>query len=242
MRLRPCRPSPGGDLSLHRRQCGGATVGRTQELRGKHRERGGGGGTLHGKEVEEQRKTIRTDGSGLVSGRVGAAAVWWRDAHTPPPWAGPPRSHPLHHILHSAARCLSIDPLSLYLRNLRYMAQVHTDRLGAGLRRPQLRRVKKTLAGRYYQLLSDHAVAGDPPPVDKKRRIQASVGAPVGSPSHDTTSSPGVGRGTRRQGNVEGDREGVRVEAPTHSSVRFLWDGQATEVVLEFPRATRVGW
>lgn len=69
VKRRPCRPSPSSDLSLHRRQCGGAIVGRTQELRGKHRERGGGGGTLHGKEVEEQRRTIRTDGSGLVSGR-----------------------------------------------------------------------------------------------------------------------------------------------------------------------------
>ena len=31
---------------------------------------------------------------------------------------------------------------------------------GRGLRRPQLRRVRKTLAGRYYQLLSGHAAAG----------------------------------------------------------------------------------
>lgn len=31
---------------------------------------------------------------------------------------------------------------------------------GQGLRRPQLRRVRMTLAGRYYQLLSGHALTG----------------------------------------------------------------------------------
>ena len=32
--------------------------------------------------------------------------------------------------------------------------------LGRGLRRPQLRRVKKTFIGRYYQLLAGHAATG----------------------------------------------------------------------------------
>lgn len=34
-------------------------------------------------------RTIWTDGSRLDNGRVGVAAVWWRDSYTPPPRTGP---------------------------------------------------------------------------------------------------------------------------------------------------------
>ena len=49
------------------------------------------------------------------------------------------------------------------------------------------------------------------------------------------------GMGPAGKENVEGDREGVRVEAPRTPSVKLLWDGRATEAVLELLRTTRVG-
>ena len=40
---------------------------------------------------------------------------------------------------------------------------------------------------------------------------------------------------------MEGDRGGVRVGAPTHPSVRLLWDVRAADAVLEILRTTRAG-
>lgn len=41
---------------------------------------------------------IWTDGSRLDVGKVGAVVVWWREAHTPPPWVGP-HTGATHHPL-----------------------------------------------------------------------------------------------------------------------------------------------
>ena len=40
---------------------------------------------------------------------------------------------------------------------------------------------------------------------------------------------------------MEGYRGGVGVEGAASASVRYLWEGRATDAVLEFLRTTRVG-
>ena len=40
---------------------------------------------------------------------------------------------------------------------------------------------------------------------------------------------------------MEGDRGGFEVEEAASPSVRYLWEGKATDAVLEFLRTTRVG-
>ena len=75
---------------------------------------------------------------------------------------------------------------------------------GRGLRRPQLRRVRKTLAGRYYQLLPGHA-----PPVAvwddgyEGMLVVRQRRAPVATPP--LHQAPGVGPAGEED--VEGNRE-----------------------------------
>ena len=90
---------------------------------------------------------------------------------------------------------------------------------GRGLRRSQLRRLRKMLAGRYCQLLASHAATGFYPlRADKKDGHERVLGvrqwrAPVAAQPLYTVS----GVGPARQEDVEGDRKGVRVKAPTRS-------------------------
>ena len=105
-----------------------------------------------------------------------------------------------------------------------------------------MRRVKKTLAGRYYQLLSGHAETGA-----HRRRFGrtdtaecwwCASGAPQ-SRHHLFTRCPAWRPQTRRLWKDVGEALGW--DRPRAPSVRHLWEGKATDAVLEFLRTTRVG-
>ena len=81
---------------------------------------------------------------------------------------------------------------------------------GRGLRRPQLRKVRKALAGRYYKLLSGQCRDRVSPQSDKENGLERVLvvrqrRAPVTAPPLHPV--PGVGPAGEED--VEGDREGV---------------------------------
>ena len=105
-----------------------------------------------------------------------------------------------------------------------------------------MRRVRKTLAGRYYQLLSGHAETGT-----HRRRFGRTDTAECwwcasGEPQsrhHLFTRCPAWRPQTRRLWKDVG--EALEWDRPKAPSVRHLWKGKATDAVLEFLRTTRVG-
>ena len=112
---------------------------------------------------------------------------------------------------------------------------------GRGLR-PQLRRVRKTLAGRYYQLLSGHAATGTHRlqfgMTDTSECWWCTSGEPQ-SRHHLFARCRAWAPQARRMWKEVGEALGWR--RPRAPSVRFLWDGRSTEAVLKFLRSTRVG-
>ena len=113
---------------------------------------------------------------------------------------------------------------------------------GKGVRRTQLRRVRKTLAGRYYQLLSGHAETGTHRHrfgrTDTPECWWCASGEPQ-SRHHLFTRCPAWRPQTRRLWKDIG--KALRWKRPRAPSVRYLWEGKATDAVLEFLRTTRVG-
>ena len=114
---------------------------------------------------------------------------------------------------------------------------------GKGVRRTQLRRVRKTLAGRYYQLLSGRAETGTHrvrlDRTDTPECWWCTSGEP--QPRHHLfTRCPAWRPQTRRLWKDIG--EACRWERPRAPSVRYLWEGKATSAVLEFLRTTRMGY
>ena len=113
---------------------------------------------------------------------------------------------------------------------------------GRSLRRPPHRRARKTLAGRFYQLLSGHAATG----THRKRFGRADTdeswwcmsGEPQ-SRHHLFTRRPSWTEQRRRLWKDVG--EACEWENPRTPSVRLMWDVRAAEAVLEFLRTTRVG-
>ena len=113
---------------------------------------------------------------------------------------------------------------------------------GRGLRRSPLRRARKTLAGRYYQLLSGHADTG----THRKRFGRTDTadcwwcmsGEPQ-SRHHLFTRCPSWTEQRRRLWKDVG--EACEWEHPRTPSVRLLWDTRAAGAVLEFLRTTRAG-
>ena len=113
---------------------------------------------------------------------------------------------------------------------------------GKGVRRTQLRRVKKTLAGRYYQLLSGHAETGTHRHRFGRTDTPACWWCTSGEPQsrhHLFTTCPAWRPQTRRLGKDVGEALGWK--EPRAPSVRYLWEGRATDVVLEFLCTTRGG-
>ena len=113
---------------------------------------------------------------------------------------------------------------------------------GKGVRRTQLRRVKKTLAGRYYQLLSGHAETGTHRHRFGRTDTPACWWRASGEPQsrhHLFTRCPAWRPQTRRLWKDVGEALGWK--EPRAPSVRYLWEGKATDAVLEFLRTTRVG-
>ena len=110
---------------------------------------------------------------------------------------------------------------------------------GKGTRRTQLRRLRKTLAGRYYQLLSGHAETGTHrvrfDRTDTPECWWCTSGEPQ-SRHHLFTRCPAWRPQTRRL--WKDIREACRWERPRTPSVRYLWEGKA---VMEFLRTTQVG-
>ena len=113
---------------------------------------------------------------------------------------------------------------------------------GRGLRRPQLRRVRKTLAGHYYQLLSGHAATG----TYRRRFGRASTdecwwctSGESQSRHHLFTRCRGWAEQRRRLWKDVG--EACEWDHPRTPSVRLLWDVRAADAVLESLRTTGVG-
>ena len=113
---------------------------------------------------------------------------------------------------------------------------------GRGIKRTQLRRARKTLAGRYYQLLSGHAATGT-----YRRRFGRGEddqcwwcmsGEPQ-SRHHLFTRCRAWLEQRRRLWKDVG--EACEWKHPRTPSVRLLWDVRAAGAVLEFLRTTRVG-
>ena len=114
---------------------------------------------------------------------------------------------------------------------------------GKGVRRTQLRRVKKTLAGRYYQLLSGHAETGTHRHRFGRTDTPACWRCASGesqSRHHLFTRCPAWRPQTRRLWRDIG--EALRWKWPRTPLVRYLWERKATDAVLEFLRTTRVGF
>ena len=105
-----------------------------------------------------------------------------------------------------------------------------------GLRRKHLRRTRKSLAGRYYQLLSRHAAIGTYLVRIKKTDTSECWydNGELQSRNRLFTSSRAWAPQIRRLW------EGLWVETKA-PSVRWPWDVRATEAVFEFLRDTRVG-
>ena len=105
-----------------------------------------------------------------------------------------------------------------------------------------MRRVRKTLAGRYYQLLSGHAETGTHrfrfDRADTPQCWWCASGEPQ-SRHHLFIRCAAWRSQSRRLWKDVG--EVCRRERPRAPSVRLLWDGRATDAVLEFLRTTRVG-
>ena len=113
---------------------------------------------------------------------------------------------------------------------------------GRGVRRTQLRRVKKTLAGRYYQLLSGHAETGTHRHRFGRTDVPDFWWCASGEPQsrhHLFTRCPAWRPQTRRLWKDIG--EALRWKRPRAPSVRYLWEEKATDAVLEFLRTTRRG-
>ena len=111
-----------------------------------------------------------------------------------------------------------------------------------GVRRTQLRRAKKTLAGHYYHLLSGHAETGTHRHRFGRTDTPACWWCAGGEPQsghHLFTRCPAWRPQTRRLWKDIG--EALRWEWLRTPSVRYLWEGKATDAVLEFLRTTRVG-
>ena len=113
---------------------------------------------------------------------------------------------------------------------------------GRGVRRPQLRRMRKTLAGRYYQLLSSHAETGTHRFLFSRTDTPQCWWCASGEPQsrhHLFFRCPAWRLQTRRLWKDAG--EACRWERPRAPSVRHLWEAKAADAVLEFLRTTRVG-
>ena len=105
-----------------------------------------------------------------------------------------------------------------------------------------MRRVKRTLAGRYYQLLSGHAETGTHRHRFGRTDTPACWWCTSGEPQsrhHLFTRCPAWRPQTRRLWKDIGEALGWK--RPRAPSVRYLWEGKATDAVLEFLRTTRVG-
>ena len=118
----------------------------------------------------------------------------------------------------------------------------HRPPAGRGFRRLQLRRVRETLAGRYYQLLSGHAATGTHRlrfrVTDTSEYRWCASGEPQ-SRHHLFNRCPAWAPQARKMWQAKRrQREWKRPRTP---SVKLLRDGWATGVVLEFLRLTRVG-
>ena len=117
---------------------------------------------------------------------------------------------------------------------------------GTGLRRKALRRVRKSLASRYYQLLTGHAVTGSflHERMTGPLQVETSECRWCGSGKRESRHHlfteceawrPQIRRLWKRVGKDCG------WEHPRAPAVRKLWREEATEAVLEFLRDTRVG-
>ena len=113
---------------------------------------------------------------------------------------------------------------------------------GRGLRRPQPRQVRKTLAGRYCQLLSGHAATGAHRlrfgMTDTSECWWCAGGEPQ-SRHHLFTRCRVWAPQAKKMWKAIG--KACEWKRPRTPSVGLLWDGRATEAVLEFLRTTRVG-
>ena len=116
---------------------------------------------------------------------------------------------------------------------------------GRGLRRKQLRRVRKSVAGRYYQLLSSHA-AIDPYLRDKVKGSDSDrcwwCGGGRRQARHRLLVDCRVwAPQARRMWKAIGRACGWKHPNLKAPSVRHLWKDRATEAVLDFLKDTKVG-
>ena len=110
---------------------------------------------------------------------------------------------------------------------------------GNGVRRTQLRRVRKTLAGRYYQLLSGHAETGTHRHRFDRTDVPDCWWCASGEPRsrhHLFTRCPAWRPQTKRLRRDVG--EALRRKRPQAPSLRYPWE-KATSAALEFLRTRR---
>ena len=114
---------------------------------------------------------------------------------------------------------------------------------GRGLRRPPLRRAKKTLAGRYYQLLSGHAATGTYRKwFGKTDTAKCWWWCRNGEPQSRHHLFTRCASWTEQRRKLWKDvGRACEWEHPHTLSVRLLWDVRAAGAALEFLRTTRAG-